>query len=256
MRREITKRKQEQLSRGELNPTIHMDIGKKRKKKDTMYSDIGPSAKKSCRLIPPSEISLGPSPSNDWSDTDSSACGGSQNTSTSTGCSSADQRAGTEVQPRSVETQPVHSAPLFQETYSSYHTDINHNRVGQTSEEIQRDNHCCNPSVAIDDADFSEGEIAQGEQRTPIEEFSELQPVESQCLTFLLDYDADFACDTYPQAPEPAVSCLTNADGVDFADPLEDLRDLSLDSFAGLFNSGENAYAEPWYDLNGTFGPF
>ncbi|KAK6043538.1 hypothetical protein COOONC_18957 [Cooperia oncophora] len=194
-----------------------MDIGKKRKKKDTMYSDIGPSAKKSCRLIPPSEISLGPSPSNDWSDTDSSACGGSQNTSTSTGCSSADQRAGTE---------------------------------------IQRDNHCCNPSVAIDDADFSEGEIAQGEQRTPIEEFSELQPVESQCLTFLLDYDADFACDTYPQAPEPAVSCLTNADGVDFADPLEDLRDLSLDSFASLFNSGENAYAEPWYDLNGTFGPF
>ncbi|PIO66920.1 hypothetical protein TELCIR_11348 [Teladorsagia circumcincta] len=85
------------------------------------------------------------------------------------------------------------------------------------------------------------------EQDACMEDFSELQPVASQYLTFLMDYNADFACDVYTPAPTTTYECFANSDCAGSVDPLEDLRDLSLDAFANLFDNGGNPSSpEPW----------
>ncbi|KAK6019104.1 hypothetical protein OSTOST_15273 [Ostertagia ostertagi] len=105
-----------------------------------------------------------------------------------------------------------HSTPCVQEDYHPYQPQASCVLNGLTSEEIWHDNDGCSQSTANNDADFSEGEPVQVERNAYTEDFSELQPVESQYLTFLMDYNADFACDMYTPPPTTAYECPTNDD--------------------------------------------
>ncbi|KAK5984934.1 hypothetical protein GCK32_001004 [Trichostrongylus colubriformis] len=259
MNRELLKKKQQQFARGESNPTTCADMGKKRRRKSGVSSNTGAKAKKNWRLIPPSEISLGPTSSNDWSDTDSSACGSSQNTGGYTDFYCADQHGHIEDSHTSAGIQN-HATPLSRGSCLSHQHDTRRTTDARWSEgvrQVRQDSDSCNQFVANDDTSFSEGEQVQAAQDPFSEDFTDLQPTESQYLTFLMDYNADFDCDAYAEAPVTTDNSFQNGDCVEYTDPLEDLRDLSLDVFADLINSTDSVTSvEPWYDLNETFGPF
>uniref|UniRef100_W6NDD2 Uncharacterized protein n=1 Tax=Haemonchus contortus TaxID=6289 RepID=W6NDD2_HAECO len=108
-----------------------------------------------------------------------------------------------------------------------------------------------------DYADFPESETIQAESNAYTEDFSEFQPTEGQYLPFLMYYDADCASDMCGQIPKAVRDHVPNDGCSTFNDPLEDLRNLSMEAFAEMFNNSHSTTsAEPWYDSSRSLDPF
>nr|CDJ84548.1 unnamed protein product [Haemonchus contortus] len=229
------------------NSTEVLPLRKKKRSNDRMNREIPRS-----RL---GEISLGPSPSHNWSETDSSSCDYGQNVISSTGRCVADEHSDIDWQDQEVELD--HASTSLQETFSSCHSEANGTASGQICEEWWQDRVWSGDPYSSDCADFSESQAIQAESNAYTEDFSVLQPTEAEYLPFLMYYDADCASDMCGQIPKAVRDHVPNNGYSTLNDPLEDLRNLSMEAFAEMFNNSHcTTSAEPWYDLSGSRDPF
>ncbi|VDO71346.1 unnamed protein product [Haemonchus placei] len=251
-------RKNREIPRSRLggsNPAIPKATARKRKK-TTTSTFANSRARETSRLIPPSEISLGPSPSHNWSETDSSSCDYGQNVISSSGRCVADERSDIDWQDQGAEVELDHASTSLQETFSSCRSEANGTASGQICEEWWQDSHWFGDPYSSDSADFSESQTIQAESNAYTEDFSELQPTEAQYLPFLMYYDADCASDMCGQIPKAVGDHVPNDGCSTFNDPLEDLRNLSMEAFAEMFNNSHSTTsAERWYDSTAATGP-
>ncbi|XGW16266.1 hypothetical protein V3C99_001601, partial [Haemonchus contortus] len=251
-------RKNQEIPRSRLggsNPTVRKATARKRKK-STTSTYTSSRTKDTSRLIPPSEISLGPSPSHNWSETDSSSCDYGQNVISSSGRCVADERSDIDWQDQGAQVEPVHASTSLQETFSSCHSEANGTASGQICEEWWQDSHWFGDPYSSDCADFPESETIQAESNAYTEDFSEFHPTEGQYLPFLMYYDADCASDMCGQIPKAVRDHVSNNGYSTLNDPLEDLRNLSMEAFAEMFNNSHCTTSVESYDLSGSRDPY
>ncbi|EYC05576.1 hypothetical protein Y032_0081g1456 [Ancylostoma ceylanicum] len=201
------------------------------------------------RLIPPSEISLGPVTTTEGSDTDSSMSrnssqmSGGGDANYSNACVKSYQNSNchpiiANAKPAGYSYQVV-SQPSSNQTVR-WDTSMNNMSTsyvdnsyyiaddtdgGQYSCEL---NDTCMPLV--EPANYIPNDSGQVVNDAFYEDISDLQPTSSQCVPYLMDYNADFTCE--PISPNTQI--IVEDSGNAFTDPVDVLEDLGdLSSFFG-----------------------
>ncbi|KAL6728246.1 hypothetical protein Aduo_010036 [Ancylostoma duodenale] len=181
------------------------------------------------RLIPPSEISLGPTSTTGGSDTDSS---GSRNSSQMSGC--RDLNCSGVMSYQNSNCNPAVRWDMAVNVGSTSYVDnsyyiANDTDGGQYSCEL---NDTCMPLV--EPQNYIPNANDQAVNDAFYEDISDLQPISSQCVPYLMDYNADFTCEPF----SPNTQVIVEESGNAFIDPVDVLEDLGdLSSFFGSIDA-------------------